>query len=997
LVTGQEILQLSNQEEQFFHQYEIAFQEGDKQKITELVRENQELGQTVAIFLNSKGSQAYRTGDDETALLAFKMSLELCRHLDNREGERAILDNIWMVYKSTGKYQQALQYYQEDLEKQREFGEGRREALLLNKFGSIYRDIGQYQQALNYYQQALEIWQGINDKNGAIVTLNNMGKTYRIIADYQQALVNYQKVLEIAKELEDQRGKAIALNNIGHLLHQYFGEYQQSLNYLQEALSIVKALKLKAVEEHILNNIGQLHADMGNYQEALVNLQKALTISRQLRGIRGTSTSLNNIGTIYRDAGDYQRALRYYREALTISQQTHDETTESVIQEHIGMTYMSLGNYDEASSHIQKALIINQQRGKERERCLMLNNMGVIYMRKGDYQQALNYLQKALPISEQIGDEGLEGTILNHIGVVAIFQNEYEKSMSYLNEALEIKRRIGKKADEGTILSSLGYLYEQQKRWREALSCYKGSIDVLEGIRNKTGLQEMKEAFIVQKIGVYLNTVKLLLKLDSPEEAFTYVEKSKARSFFEQLCEASTGIKRGVDSQLFAEETNLYGKLAVIEQNLKKQINNEQREQLWEKRHALEHELSVLQMELRTSNPRYAELKYSQPATVEQVQQEILKEGEIIVEYLQGDEELSVFIIGKRSFSTHTIEVKAQDLYESITQFLEPLRSTSQEKLNHELAKQLYQILFQPLEQKIVEAIEGEEIKNLIIIPDLLLFYLPFEMLVTKDGETPKYLVDRYPLSYSPSSSVLKPEILHARQPEQYTQDLLALAPFGEEETETTKVALRTAENLLLSDTLRSGLEDVQPLPYSAGEVQTISSLYPQSVCKIGADATKAFLKDHAKGSRYLHLSTHGYLDNEHAMYSGLLFSDGMLQTYEIFNLDIDAELTVLSACETGLGELKAGEGLVGLTRAFMYAGNPSVLVSLWPVSDPSTAAFMKRFYRSLNRGMTKARALQETKLWMKAKSYHTDEHGNVIKHDHPFYWAPFVLVGDWD
>jgi CHAT domain-containing protein len=129
-------------------------------------------------------------------------------------------------------------------------------------------------------------------------------------------------------------------------------------------------------------------------------------------------------------------------------------------------------------------------------------------------------------------------------------------------------------------------------------------------------------------------------------------------------------------------------------------------------------------------------------------------------------------------------------------------------------------------------------------------------------------------------------------------------------------------------------------------------------------------------------------------MYSGLLFSDGMLQTYEIFNLGIDAELTVLSACQTGLGELKAGEGLVGLTRAFMYAGSPSVLVSLWSVSDPSTAAFMRRFYRNLNKGKTKAEALRETKIWMKEKSYHTDEHGNVIKHNQPFYWAPFILAG---
>jgi CHAT domain-containing protein len=358
----------------------------------------------------------------------------------------------------------------------------------------------------------------------------------------------------------------------------------------------------------------------------------------------------------------------------------------------------------------------------------------------------------------------------------------------------------------------------------------------------------------------------------------------------------------------------------------------------------------------------------------------------VLVEYLIGDEELYVFIIGKTSFFSYPLKISRQDLYTKMNQATASWATY-----------ELYQMVFKPLEEKIAEANQGKKIKNLIIVPDEILFHQPFEMLVTKDGETPEYLVDHYSITYAPSASVLKPAILHVRQPEQYAQDLLALAPFGEAETTTAQIAMKTTKNLLLSDTLRSGLEDVQPLPYSAGEVKTISNLYKQAICKIGTDATKGFLKEHATGNRYLHLSTHGYLDSEHSMYSGLLFPDGMLQTYEIFNMDIDAELTVLSACQTGLGELKAGEGLVGLTRAFMYAGSPSVLVSLWRVSDPSTAAFMKRFYRNLNKGMTKAQALQKTKIWMKEKSYHTDEHGNVIRHDRPFYWAPFILVGAWE
>jgi CHAT domain-containing protein len=317
--------------------------------------------------------------------------------------------------------------------------------------------------------------------------------------------------------------------------------------------------------------------------------------------------------------------------------------------------------------------------------------------------------------------------------------------------------------------------------------------------------------------------------------------------------------------------------------------------------------------------------------------------------------------------------------------------------MDSSIAHDLYNILFHPLESKIMKANKGKSPKTLIIIPDGTLFYLPFEMLVTKENDPLEYLVDCYNIAYAPSASVLKLNILYARKSDTYSQDLLALAPFGDNEKAPINIVMKATQDLLLSDVLRSRLENIQPLPYSAREVQSISRLYHQSTVKIGTDVTESYFSGNAKGNRYLHLSTHGYLDSEHAMYSGLLFSDGMLQTYEIFNLDIDAELTVLSACQTGLGELKVGEGLTGLTRAFMYAGSPSVLVSLWSVSDFSTTVFMKRFYRNLNKGMTKAQALRETKIWMKEKSYHTDEHGNIIEHAHPFYWAPFILVGAWE
>jgi len=232
-------------------------------------------------------------------------------------------------------------------------------------------------------------------------------------------------------------------------------------------------------------------------------------------------------------------------------------------------------------------------------------------------------------------------------------------------------------------------------------------------------------------------------------------------------------------------------------------------------------------------------------------------------------------------------------------------------------------------------------------------------MLIARVGSGTGYLVDRYTISYAPSASVLNPDILHPQRPHPHAKDLLVLAPFGsEQQARTGQVAVTSTEPLLLSDSLRTRLSSWEPLPNSSAEIKAISRLYTQALIKMNTEATKAYFKGHATGTRYLHLATHGYLDAASPMYSGLLFSDGMLQTYEIFNMAIDAELVTLSACQTGLGRLKGGEGLVGLTRAFLHAGSPSVIASLWSVADKAKAAFMTQFYRNLNRGMSKAEAL---------------------------------------
>ena len=615
----------------------------------------------------------------------------------------------------------------------------------------------------------------------------------------------------------------------------------------------------------------------------------------------------------------------------------------------------------------------------------------------------MSVYQDALVLKQQIGDRAGEASTLHNIGMAYGNIADYPQALSYLQKALKLEKHIGNTLWQRRTLSGIGFFNEQQKNWSEALQYYQQAVELLETIRSRVGLQEDKAMFMETHLQDYLSIVSLLLQQKAPKEAFSYAERSKARSFLEQLHEASIGVKQGVEAALITQENALYAKLFSIEAGLQGTIADEELMQLLEERNTLEHELAVLKQRMRTLSPQYAELKYPQPVTIQHLQQDILGEGNVLIEYFQGHEVLYVFVIGKRHFSIHSLAIEQQELSGKIRDFLVSLHNATWQDVLPPLAYSLYHILFHPLIPVLTEIRQESGLHTLIIVPDGALFYLPFEMLVTQQGETLEYLVDRYAIAYAPSASVLKSEILpSSRAPKAYPRDLLALAPFGgEENSEAPQIKEQGTDNGLLSDALHSKLDSFPLLPNSIKEIEAISKYYKHAIYKTGKEATEAYLNDHATGNRYLHLSTHGYLDANQPMYSGLLFSDwdpdthtGMLQTYEVFNMDIDAELTVLSACETGLGELKAGEGLVGLTRAFMYAGSPSVLVSLWPVSDPSTAAFMKRFYRNLNRGLTKAEALRETKIWMKAKSYHTDEHGNVIKHDNPFYWAPFILVG---
>ena len=967
-----------------------------------------------ASTLNSIGVLYTYQKKYEKALSFYEQALQIRNILKDKVGEASTLANIGLIYSKKGEYEisltffqkvttiiktisskpvilrniittlntigqlcerenfnTALNFYQQALEIANDLGDKENKGTILNNIGWIYDRKDDCDTALSFYQQALEITNDLGSKESAI--LNNIGLIYEKKREHEKALSFYWKALEIKRAIRDQEGESTILNNIG-LVYLQEGENEKSLELHQQALKISKMIGDKAGEGTTLNNIGSIYVNKGEYDAALNSYQQALQLIRFIENKPEEGNTLNNIAWVYHCRGEDDTAISFYQQALQKIDGIH---AKAATLNNIGLLYCNKKEYEKALGYYEQALQIIKLPS---DMSFTLNNIGLLYCNKKEYEKALGYYEQVLQIRKSIGEKTDNGATFNNMGIIYDCQREYKKALQFYQQAREIFQLLGQKADEYAPLSNIGFLYEQQKQWQEAVNWYEKAIVTLEQIRSKAGGREGQESLLAENIEVYPHIVKCFLQLKEYEKAFHYAERGKARSMAELLYESSIGVKKRIEPKLLQEEQRIYGNLLSISQQLKNSPSDKQRSPLLARQSKLELQLASVQRDIKEKNPKYSELKYPDPITLKDVQEQILQEGEVLVEYLQGEEEFYVFVIGKQYFASQVIPSKDQtsiSLTDKIIELLESIHdfSNSHKPFDAELAYEVYQRLFQPLQEEIRKAANDKPIQALILIPDGILFYLPFEILVTKPGEKPEYLLQQYPIVYASSAQVLK--TLSSQKTLNYTNDLLALAPCNKKDR-----------------SIEGGL--AKKLEFSEQEIKNIAQYYPtKAVCKLNDEASRDFLLKNSIGNRYLHISTHGLLDADNPMYCGLVFPDGVLHTYEIFNMDIDAELVFLSACQTGLGKMKKGEGMVGLSRAFFYAGTHSLVVSLWKTADAFAPAFMKRFYGYIKNGKNKVEALRQTKLWMIEKSYHNDEKsGETIYHSHPYYWAPFILIG---
>ncbi len=862
--------------------------------------------------------------------------------------------------------EKAIEYYQVALEQYKNIGDERGEGEILGGMGLIFSSID-IQKSLSYYQEALKIREKVDDKQLTGNSLNSIGATYFNLEDFPQAILYFDRAEALRTEIGD-------------------------LSNLRRTQSLKAGAYLALGES--LNNAGK-------YPEAMENLEKALEINRNLNSRSGVGDVLNQIGFVYSNLGEYNLALDKINEAAVIMKEENNVAGLAGVYNHLGIVFQMSGRVEKASEYFNNSLKIYEENKDQINVVAVLSNLGTLFFDIKDYVKAKEYHHKALQISREINEKELEVNCLLNLANDQSLLGKLVESKSSYESGLKIAWSLNSPDLIWRLLAGMAENYEMRGEFDKAIELNDSSLNILEGIRSTLKSEEQKASFMARERFAFEDVINMLSNFHEKDRtkgydilAFNYAERSKSRAFLDLLAESLANVREGANNELLKKQDEILVSLTEAKQSLEQESKTEQYDQqkvseLKEKIKVKEEELSKIQQEIRKTNPRYADLQYPQPVSLEEVQALCPDKNTIILEYSVGDSSSCLWAITRSAHQLFKLPGR-----KALQEQIETLRYAllNPDQANNEFFTQggysLYRQLLQPAEPYLTKK------SNLVIIPDGILNYLPFEVLLTEaKGIGPgtsfsglPFLVKKYPVSYGQSASVLRSLLSEQTGEKQSDPVNKKLIAFGDPVYENS------------DDTSRSSVKSYKRLEYSGKEVENIASFFKKGNAEIYLrnDATEENVKREGelKKFNYVHFATHGYIDEDKPDFSSLVITqdnnseeDGFLQATEIFNLNLNADLVVLSACQTGLGKMIRGEGMVGLTRAFMYAGTPSVLVSLWSVSDVSTSTLMGEFYRNLvKQKLSKTEALRKAQLSLL---------GNK-KFAHPFYWAPFVLVGDW-
>lgn len=910
-------------------------------------------------------------------------------------GVAETLNNLGVVIGYTGNLKLASDYLQEALRIKENLMPGSITiALGYDNLGALMARRELWDEAVSFHQQALEISQGLEPDGLQVANIvHNLGFVAKGRGELFRAEELYERSMKIRQALEPS-GLALAgtLNNLGVIASDR-GDLVRSMDFHQRAVRIREELSPNSLDlAGSLHNLASVAWRRGDLTRAVELDQRALAIRRaQAPGSLAVSSTLNSLGVLARELGDLEEARKYFRESLAIRRkQTSGGLYTAVSLENLGIVEYLDGDLEKAEEYYRHALEIQQSLAPgSLQVARSLSQLGDTFARSGDLGQAMSFFQRALAIRQELSPDSVEvAKLLHRIGLIHLNGEPRQPVLAdtYLRRALDA--------------------LEQQ------LVQFGASHDV-------------RGAFRAQFGQLYRDAIGIQLELEQADTAFATLERSRARSFLEQLSERDTVFAVDIPVELDRSRRRLavqfdrtQGQLA----GLSTRDNVEQFEDLRKELRRLRDEARDIEERIRRTSPKLATLRYPQPLDLESAQS-ALDPGTLLLSYSVGEERTVLFTLSSIGgfhvrilpFGEEALRAQITHLRSLILQAL-PGSSLGQWRLQRlqAVSGELFSALLGPVTEQIAAS------ERLLIVPDGPLHSLPFAALIS-DGEEGRYLIEWKPLHVVLSATVFAglKEQRRSESGRNIRQGSLQLAAFGapsypQRLTEAQEDS--TSDDLVHDAMVRSvvgrGIFDWQPLPYSRYEVESIAALFPDgnAFTYLGPRALEERVKGLDRELGILHIAAHGHTDEHLPSNSFIALSipdtmegkndNGLLQVWEIFeNVRINADLVVLSACESGLGQELGAEGLIGLTRAFQYAGARSVVASLWSVADRTTAEFMIRFYRHMRSGLPKAEALQAAQLELiRGPIEVRDQDGKALGIDAsaPYYWAAFQLYGDW-
>jgi CHAT domain-containing protein len=990
------------------------------------------------------------------AITKYNEALTIWRELGNLRGQGYALTNAGRVYKVLRQPSLAFEHLAQALSCLSEAGDTSGQAFVLNETGALHRDFGNVRDALTSYSDALKLRLELGDRYGQAQLYNNLGLGYSNIGYQQQAVANLEKASHLWAELGIRDSEMNTLINAAKA-HAEMGnpevalsQYQTVLAYCDAELSNENSSLQKSanfLKPFALNGIGLVYDTWADSDTASDNYKKALELFR-VRRIKqgdlnqGEADVLDNLGMLHAFLGDAAQARDYFRDALAIRELLKQPKPWGMTLSNLGYAYTLLGDNEEALKQLTQALAHSRNSSDRRFEAYTLIRIGMAYVALSQPRKALENYEQALNIQQDPQFEDRRGLAitLDKMGEALALSAQWTEALRRYEQALESWTAVGD--EQGRALSLYGFARVERARHNlaNARDRAEEAIRIIEKLRNRMTARQLQMTYFGGKQDLYALAIDVRVQLSelatSPTERAAHVEaalsiseQARARNLLDLLSETRAEPHRGMSPPEIEKNNRLQQQISELTQaffRFRSLGSKESAATAERTLAALKTEQDELLASARKANRDATQTRTAQPLPAQEIQK-LLDDNTLLLQYSLGEDRSHLWAVTRSAIDHYSLpgrtelEDAAWEFRKGLTanepqrdeetreQYLKRWREAPDPEQHRRRAVNLSRMLLGPVLEQLGK-------KRLVIVADGGLQYIPFEALpgpesgLAADRAALTTLLQNNEIVYEPSASTIALLRRAQRSSTSKTVAVIADPVYAKDPVRTSTApegagspapGLRERLTRSLRDIGDNGQSVTLPrLEYSLREANAITSIAPRGswMKAVGFKASRTTATSPLlKQFNIVHFATHGIFNDKNPELSGIVLSlvnergqsqDGFLTLRDIYDLDLPVHLVVLSACQTGMGRPVRGEGLIGLTRGFMYAGARSVVVSLWRVNDQATAELMKRFYKHMlgKDKLPPAAALRQAQLEMQA---------DKLWHD-PYYWAGFIVQGDW-